>query len=77
MSEAWSDVSHRSGKWRHSYGFRKGLCTSEWRLLLWKNTMDTNLLLSDSPADLPTILLFFGTILFLAWLDYGNDKYKK
>jgi len=38
--------------------------------------MDTNLLISDSPADLSLIIMFIGTIIFLAWLDYGNNKHE-
>jgi hypothetical protein len=52
-------------------------CVQAGSLFVLEKFMDTALLLNDAPADLPLIILFFGTIIFLAWLDYGNNKTKK
>lgn len=61
---------HRFMKGRSCHILER-VCFQQGRPLFWeKNIMDTNLLLSDSPADLSLIIMFIVTIIFLAWLDW-------
>jgi hypothetical protein len=65
-----------SSKGRPLHSFRKELSPALVVLLLSKKMNHQDLLLSDSPADWPLLVMFFGTIIFLLWLDYGKDKHK-
>lgn len=65
-----------SSKGRPLHSFRKELSPAGSSFCYPKIMDYQNYLLSDSPADWPLLAMFFGTIIFLLWLDHGKDKDK-
>ncbi len=67
---------HRFEKWRHLLQCLKRSVYKRVTLFVYK-FMEFYQTISDSPADLPLILLFIGTIIFVIWSDYEHNKKHK